>query len=70
VRWLPAIAAGEALFWSRTIRRRAPRALLSAYREVVRRWPELRRDRREIQAARTISSGRLDEFLGRSRRER
>jgi GT2 family glycosyltransferase len=67
-RRLPAIAAGEALFWSRTIRRRSPRALLRAYREVLRRWPELRRDRREIQAARTISSGRLDALLGRPRR--
>jgi GT2 family glycosyltransferase len=64
---LPAIAAGEALFWGRTIRRRAPRALVSAYREVVRRWPELRRERREIQAARTISSGRLAGLLGRPR---
>lgn len=64
---LPAIAAGEALFWGRTIRRRAPRTLVSAYREVVRRWPELRRERREIQAARTISSGRLAGLLGRPR---
>lgn len=67
-RRLPAIAAGEAFFWSRTARRRAPGALLRAYREVVRRWPELRRERREIQAARTISARRLDALLGRPRR--
>jgi GT2 family glycosyltransferase len=70
VRKLPAIAAGEAFFWGRTIRRRAPRALLRAYREVVRRWPELRRDRREIQAACRISSSRLDALLGERSRER
>jgi GT2 family glycosyltransferase len=66
-RRFPAIAAGEAFFWGRTIRRRAPRALLRSYREVMRRWPELRRERREIQAARTISSRRLDAFLGKAR---
>jgi GT2 family glycosyltransferase len=60
----PAIAAGEAYFWARTIRRRAPRALLRAYREVVRRWPELRRERREIQAARAISAEDLEALLG------
>jgi GT2 family glycosyltransferase len=59
-----AILAGEAFFWGRTIRRRAPLALLRAYGEVLRQWPELRRDRREIQAARTISRGRLDALLG------
>jgi GT2 family glycosyltransferase len=67
VRRLPAIAAGEAFFWGRTIRRRAPRALVRAYGEVVRSWPELRRQRQEIQAARTISSGRLAGLLGRPR---
>ena len=67
-RRLPAIAAGEALFWGRTIRRREPRALLRAYREVVRRWPELRRERREIQATRTISPRRIDALLGRPKR--
>jgi hypothetical protein len=66
-RRFPAIAGGEVLFWSRTVRRRAPRTLLRAYREVVRHWPELRRDRREIQATRTISSRRLDAFLGKAR---
>jgi hypothetical protein len=59
-----AILAGEAFFWGRTIRRGAPRALLRAYREVLRDWPELRKERREIQAARTISPGRLDRLLG------
>jgi GT2 family glycosyltransferase len=63
-RRFPAIVAGEAFFWGRTIRRRSPRTLLRAYREVVQRWPELRRDRRKIQAARAISSGRLDALLG------
>ena len=38
-RRLPSIAAGEAFFWARTVRRRAPGALLRAYREVLRRWP-------------------------------
>jgi GT2 family glycosyltransferase len=63
-RW-PAIAAGEALFWGRMVRRRAPGALLRAYREVMRRWPELRRDRKEIQSTRRVSAQRLDAFLGR-----
>jgi hypothetical protein len=61
----PAIAAGEAYFWARTIRRRAPRTLIRAYREVMRRWPELRRERREIQAARRISAKDLEALLGR-----
>lgn len=64
-RRLPAIAAGEAFFWARTVRRRAPGALLRAYREVLRRWPELRRERREIQSTRKISDRRLDALLGR-----
>jgi GT2 family glycosyltransferase len=67
-RRLPAIAAGEAFFWGRMIRRRAPGALLRAYREVIRRWPELRRDRRKIQGVCTISSRRLDALLGKSER--
>jgi GT2 family glycosyltransferase len=67
-RRLPAIAAGEAFFWGRMVRRRAPGALLRAYREVVRRWPELHGDRRKIQGARTISSRRLDALLGKSER--
>jgi GT2 family glycosyltransferase len=67
-RRLPAIAAGEAFFWGRTVRRRAPRALLRAYREVLRRWPELRRDRREIQAGRTLSARQLDALLGERKR--
>lgn len=58
------ILAGEAFFWGRTIRRRAPGTLLRAYREVLRYWPELRQERREIQAARAIPSGRLDALLG------
>lgn len=70
VRRLPAIGAGEAFFWGRAVRRRAPGAILSAYREVLRRWPELRRDRSEIQSARTIPSGQLDALLGKKSPER
>jgi hypothetical protein len=62
---LPWIAAGEAFFWGRAIRRRAPRSLLRAYREVARHWPQLRRERRAIQAARTVAPARLDRLLGR-----
>ena len=65
LRRLPWIVAGEAFFWGRTLRRRAPGALLRAYREVVRRWPELRRERQEIQSARTISPRQVDALLGR-----
>ena len=65
VRRLPGIAAGELFFWGRAIRRRAPRTLFKAYREVVRQWPALRRERRTIQAAREISPSRLDGLLGR-----
>ena len=68
LRRLPWIAAGEAFFWGRTMRRRAPGALLRAYREVVRRWPELRRERRKIQSTRAISPRRVDALLGRPAR--
>jgi GT2 family glycosyltransferase len=69
-RHLPAIAAGEAFFWGRAVRRRAPRTLIGAYREVLRQWRELRLERLEIQAARAISSERVDALLGKNPPER
>jgi GT2 family glycosyltransferase len=67
-RRLPGIAMGEMFFWARAARRRAPGAMLRAYREVVQRWPELCRERKQIQASRTISPRQVDALLGLPRR--
>ena len=67
LRSAPAVAAGEAFFWARAARRRAPGTLLRAYREVVRHWRGLRRDRRAVQSTRRITPARLDELLGHRR---
>jgi GT2 family glycosyltransferase len=63
LRHLPAILYGDLHWWLRALRSRHPRAAASAYREVFRRLPELRRQRREIQRSRTISDDELERLL-------
>jgi GT2 family glycosyltransferase len=59
------ILVGEAHWWLRALRDRRARRILRAYGDVVRRWPRLRKKRRQVQALRRVPLRVLDEALRR-----
>jgi GT2 family glycosyltransferase len=63
--WMHAhkILISEGLFWVRALRRHKVRALVRAYREVLKSLPRLRRERREIKQLKKISNSELHRLI-------
>jgi hypothetical protein len=57
------IMISEGIFWVRAFRRHKVRALLRAYREVLRSLPRLHRERREIRQFKRISNSELHQLI-------